>query len=290
MRRLVPPAVAVLTAIAIAACGGQEEPIEQGEPAIEVIEVNPRNLTLPLDAYLQSDASSTVVGDARNILFQRCMRDFGFDLAMPSRQEGPPFARNQERYGLSDETRAARHGYHVPEITERTRAAESQLTSAGEAVASGTGPRTVNGKEVPEGGCAEESVRRLTQGAPAPENEALAKKLSLDSYRQSTTDSRTMAVFATWSACMKKLGFDYASPRDANNDPQFDTPGPTKHEIAVATADTRCKKETDVVNVWAAVEKGYQTRAVERNSEALHTIKKMLDAQVTNANAVLSGK
>jgi hypothetical protein len=35
--------------------------------------------------------------------------------------------RHERRYGLTDEARAARHGYHVPEITDRPRWREPPL-------------------------------------------------------------------------------------------------------------------------------------------------------------------
>lgn len=46
---------------------------------------------------------------------------------------------------------------------------------------------------------------------------------------------------------MRRAGFDYADPLVAHRDPVFQGERPSGQEIAMATADVRCKKEVDLV-------------------------------------------
>ncbi len=91
---------------------------------------------------------------------------------------------------------------------------------------------------------------------------------------------------------MKRSGYDYSSPREANADPAFVDGRKhrvTKRELATAVADVRCKKETNLVNVWAGVETAYQKLAVAQNKAALTSVRRAVETQLKNAAGVRPG-
>jgi hypothetical protein len=95
------------------------------------------------------------------------------------------------------------------------------------------------------------------------------------------------AVFTKWSACMKRSGYHYSTPRDTNRNRAFNTDGRsrrvTKLELTTAVADVRCKRETNVINVWAGVETAYQKIAIAQNRTALTSVRRVVDMRIKNA-------
>jgi hypothetical protein len=249
-----------------------------------------RSLRLPLDPYRGDPATHRAISQARALVFVRCMRRFGFELRRPQ-ITGPVPSANGQRYGLLDEAQARVHGYHPPPAGDQEgRSTEPELSSpAAVAVADGTGRRVPG---LPEDGCTGEARRRLEQGGPVLDDPVfddpgLVDRLSLGLYARSERDGRVRRVFGAWSACMRRAGYDYLDPMKANDDPVFRTERPSPTEIATATADVRCKHQTNVAGVWATVETAYQQRAVGRYAEQLRAIKAVLDTQVRNATQVL---
>lgn len=249
-----------------------------------------RTFTLPLDQYRESDDGAEVVGRANAILFARCMQQFGFDV--PSTPVKPSPVQGYElRYGLADDAKAHQFGYHVRQALSAAPGAASpeKPSAAYQAVAQGQGPSTYQGQQVPDGGCSGESWRRLAEGAPPVEDPRLGDRLAVEAFQRMNQDSRVRAAFGKWSACMKQHGFDYADPSKAVNDPTFQTDQPSVAEIAVASADVQCKKDARVIEVQAAVETAYQQLAVERHSEALMLVQRLVKAREKNAARVVAG-
>jgi hypothetical protein len=89
---------------------------------------------------------------------------------------------------------------------------------------------------------------------------------------------------------MKKAGFGYRTPQDANNDPVFHTETPTAKEISTAVADVKCKQEENVIGVWSAAEIAYQQRYIEANRLQLDEVKKSYEAVLRNAAEVLTAR
>lgn len=264
---------------------------DEGEPPIgEVLPIaDPGGLSLPLDGYQPSPAARRTINEASAVLLVRCMRRFGFEVPRP-RPTGPPPSANGSRYGLVDEEQARRHGYHPPPKAGAGRPggppSEPELSPAAEAVAEGTGQRVPG---LPAGGCLGEARRKLAEGGPTPADPSLVDRLSLESYTRSEQDSRTRRVFGAWSGCMRRAGYDYVDPMKANDDPAFRTARPSAREIAIATADVRCKRETNVVGTWATVETAYQQRAIDRHAEQLQAAKALLEAEVRTATRIVAG-
>jgi hypothetical protein len=268
----------------LAGCGGAAKD-DDGEPRLgRTLQVaDTRQLSLPLDAYQPSPATTRTLNQARIGLFVECMRQFGFRL-QPPQPTGTPPATNEGRYGLADEREAQRSGYHPARVGRPPQASGPAMSPAAQAVANGTGQRVAG---LPEGGCLAEARRRLAEGGPTPPDPELVDKLKSDSYARSQQDSRMRRAITAWSACMRRAGYDYADPMKANDDPAFQSERPSAAEIAVATADVRCKREVNLVGIWATVESAYQQRFIDRNPEQLQVFKALMEAQVRNAARVL---
>jgi hypothetical protein len=85
---------------------------------------------------------------------------------------------------------------------------------------------------------------------------------------------------------MKRSGYRYATPRDANRNKAFNDGRKhrvTELELGTAVADVRCKREADVVNVWAGVETAYQKLAIAQNRAALTAVRRAVDTRLKNA-------
>jgi hypothetical protein len=286
LRRLI--ILAAATLIVSAGCaegtgGSTAEP-----PIVEVSVTDVGALTFPLDPYRDVGGVEDAVNEAHRILFAECMARFGFTVDPPS--PGPSQAElRSRRYGLADPELARQYGYHNPLADEMSRSQPGEPPSdAYIAVATGNGPATYQGIEIPEGGCSGEADRILDEGAPAVEFELLGQALATEAGTRAERDSRVLAAFEAWSECMARSGYEYADPWQANNDPAFATPEPTPAEIAVATADVACKQEVNLINIWAGVEMAYQEQLMEENAAALAELLELLETRRRNAAQIVA--
>ncbi|MEN3609169.1 hypothetical protein AAH979_06425 [Plantactinospora sp. ZYX-F-223] len=260
----------------------------QQEPAIAVISVpDLKSLALPLDAYLPTREQAAVLLTAENNLKLECLRRFGFALSVPAAQPRP-LAVNERRYGVTSEEDVASYGYRVPPEYVVERQKEPELSAAALSILTGDGQNSYQGQAIPEGGCTGEARRKIAGGAATPADPDVAQNLKAEALSRARHDSRMVAIFAEWKACMARSGYDYSDPFDANDDAQFASgESASDAEISTASADVRCKKDTNLVNVWVAVDVAYQNRAIEQHSEALNTAKQLLETRLRNAAKVV---
>lgn len=292
MRRQLPWVVVVMPLVAtvMTGCMGEQprsDVSDTTEPAAaQLLNVTDlRTFELPLDPYRINRVNLSNSTKAEQLLVQRCLRRFGFDYQLPG-PAAPAVVGAERRYGLADEASARARGYHfVPAAPVKN----AELVTEAKAVLLGEGQSSYGGQLVPEGGCAGEARRKLAEGAPKVENERLGDSLAAESFDRTSNDSRVQKVYGEWSACMRRAGYNYADPMKAVNDPQFVSSTATAREIAVATADVRCKNETNLINTMASIETAYQQRALERNAEALSVIQASITVREKNAAAVLAG-
>ncbi|MGE5830610.1 MAG: hypothetical protein ACM30G_19920 [Micromonosporaceae bacterium] len=276
----------------LAGCTTQQ--VDDDEPSIQANppHVNPLQLVLPLDAYRPTAIQQITLTRARNALIKACMKRFGFDYPVVTPNAASLSSGNARRYLLADPVSAAQRGYHPPQaLIDASKAAQSgpTLSPAALSVVSGKGQSSYNGQAVPEGGCNGEASRRLVKGLPAtPPNLSIVDELSGDSYNRSLQHTRLRAGFASWSECMKKSGYSYRTPHDANNDRVFATEIPSPQEIATAVADVSCKEETNLVGIWAAVDQAYQSRSIVKNELKLNEVKQSMNVSLRNAADVLA--
>jgi len=263
---------------------------DTGEPPVPALLAigDLRTFMLPLDPYQGTLANLPQATKAEQLLIQRCVRRFGLDYA-PSAASDARVVGAERRYGVTDVQTAGTYGYHLPPAQQQDPAAEAKPSPEKAAVLFGKGPSSINGRPVPDGGCTGEARQVLAKGVPAMPDAFLAESMAVDIFRRFWLDSRARKVSAAWGACMKRAGYDYADPMKANDDPAFQTPKAGPREIAVATADIACKRETNLVNVLASVETAYQARAVRQYAGQLAVVKDGIVIRERNAAAVLAG-
>ena len=261
------------------------------EPSARVLNIRHiEALALPLDAYAVTPAQRRTIQVAEQSLMTRCLERLGLKADLPE-PPSRPFGPNIRRYGIAEEGRARLLGYSAPEITRRPR--RPDLPRRVEQALSGRGPSMIRGKKVPEGGCEGEAERTLDAGVSGPKKgNAIVEGLGVATLERSARDSRVLAVFARWSACMKRSGYRYSTPRDANRSPSF--ADGRKHQVtrverATAVADVRCKKRTNLINVWAGVETAYQRLAIAQNQAALTSARRAVETRLKNAAEVRPG-
>jgi len=258
-------------------------------------------MVLPIDAYGVRIAERTQLGRARTVLIGQCVRRFGFSFDAAAGAAGSEQAAqndvkdlgvygNKRRYGVTSAAVAAKYGYHLESVVDRTAPGDERkedphgfgrMTPALQAVlrgktASGARPPAVDGQQVPPKGCMGEAETKLAEaGAPPSFNMAeLVGKIRADSFAASLTDPKVTATFAKWSACMRGKGYDFPMPLEASRDFDLEGRGVTPREIATAKADVACKEQTDLIEIWYGFESRYQQKQIDRQVEELEQIKK----------------
>lgn len=307
-RRLRLVAPVLLLATVLAGCSGAGG-AEGGEPELGPVEANPATaaLSFPMDAYTDSEAERSRMGQVQQMLVTRCMARYGFTYegvkgAAPS---GGGAAEDRHRYlfGLADPAYAAAHGYDKS-AGEGTPAKPPapQLSDSAYVVMNGEQPGarggripdanteeeaaqldsglTAGGQKVPAGGCAREGYRKLY--APTKDSVDLLFPFGLaaEAHERSRQDSRVVGMLKKWSACMDKSGYGgVATPYEVVEKLGLDGDKGGAKAVTAATADVACKREVNLVGIWAAVEKAYQERLVEEHAETLALYKKQRDAR-----------
>ncbi|MFK4104958.1 hypothetical protein ACI2L1_33775 [Streptomyces sp. NPDC019531] len=265
-----------------------------------------RTLVLPIEPYLFTNRQMTGILRARQALVAPCMRQFGIDwpagrtpgdstAADPGMRNAANIAR---RYGITDPADAARHGYHLASGNRQKSAKGSSSRPDADTLAVLTGrtddgapaPIRYHGRAIPEGGCQGQATARLTGDPQGLGNDQLVNEINIVSYQRSQADARVKSVFRAWSACMRQRGYSYAAPTEApGKAPQFTGPTPTRTEIALARADVACKRDTNVIGVWFAVDAAYQRQMMSSKSRELARAKNSIRTQTANADRVLNG-
>ena len=236
------------------------------------------DLRLPLDAYIPSINEVQRMGLARRELISQCMLRLGVDIAIPKPVTGVgPRTWTERRYGLTDADEAAVLGYGLGKRdpnAHRDPTRGPKLSPLALAVLTGEGAALPNGMEVPPGGCSGDAERALegqgSGGDPVPDR-YLAQQLSQESFGRSQRDPRVLAAFQRWSDCMRGEGHDYDEPLDPFSDRSLQR-GATRKAIDTAVDDVTCKRRTNVVGIWYAVESAHQKLLIEENRAALATL------------------
>ncbi|MEU5401489.1 hypothetical protein ABZ348_19600 [Streptomyces sp. NPDC005963] len=305
---------ALVTSVALLAtaigCSPGEQPRDVGAagspPRVGRVDVllSVDSLVLPVERYLFTDRQVGRVLRARAVLTASCMRRFGHSWPVPaaSAETGTLNPANTaHRYGLTDPTAAARYGYHPAPGSPlaRTRKKGPPAPAPPEAVmvvATGAEhdgspvPKDRDGRTIPRGGCLGEATAALSGDPGKIGNRELVGAINIGGHQQSQRDARVVAVFRAWSLCMERYGHRYADPTEAPGaSAQYTGKTPSRAEIALARTDVACKRETNVVGVWSAVDAAYQRRAIERHRSELDAVVRDISTQVTRADRVLAG-
>lgn len=300
-------AVIVVCATGATACGaGSPSAGRSPTPVLTAAQPSPAHvptrttvsgLSLPIEPYLLSEAANTQMLRASGVLMRQCMAHYGFSYTPPDFSTSDPSnnaANMSRRYGVVDMSLVGTYGYHKPKAAGAPAAGgphTSSMSTSERLVFLGNSPgsgfedksQVYKGQHLPEGGCSGETQRKLGTGM----NQRLAEDIDDASYHRSLANPELLAAFAKWSACMKQSGYSLASPAQA---PGFLLkPSPTAAEIQTAKADVTCKKRTNVIGVWFAVESAIQDQLISRNEEALAALRKSEQATLKKAAQVLQG-
>ncbi|HEU5353590.1 MAG TPA: hypothetical protein VFU65_03985 [Actinocrinis sp.] len=139
--------------------------------------------------------------------------------------------------------------------------------------------------------CATKAKKSVTAHGAVYGEPDLVIAIDSESFSRSQTDPRVVAAFAAWSNCMKQSGYTYKTPNDPLHDPRWaGLPAASQLEIETAQADVRCKRATDVVGIWYAVESAMQQAAISQNTEEFATVKAGEARELKIAAAVLGGE
>ncbi|WP_329013005.1 hypothetical protein [Streptomyces sp. NBC_00690] len=307
---------AIITLVALVAtaigCAPGQEPQDDGKPAgppsvgriHRLLAVD--SLVLPIERYLFTDRQVGRVLRARAVLTASCMRRYGHTWPVPaSAAETGTLnpANTAHRYGLTDPVAAARYGYHPapgsPLGRTRKKGPPAPVPPSEAVMVVATGAdrdgspmhKDRSGRAIPRGGCLGEATAALSGDPDKIGNRELVGAINIGSHQQSQRDSRVVAVFRAWSLCMQRHGHRYADPTEAPGaSPQYKAKNPSRGEIALARTDVACKRETNVVGVWSAVDAAYQRRAIEQHRTELDRVVHDIDTQVTRADRVLRGR
>lgn len=284
----------------VAACAARATSSSSSQMAVEpalgqVTRVTDwHQIKLPLDAWTLSMRDRWRIDRAEAKFTKSCMARFGFSYGGGT--SGPEPSANESGithyrlYGLLDEAHARAYGYHNGETRFPERfAGDSRPISRDYAnvVAAKLGGGTYQGQPIPSGGCIGEA-RRLLAGAGPAVDPSLAEGLGGDSWLRSNSDPRVLAAFHTWSRCMAGSGYSYKNPMDANNDDRWGADRSSKAEIAVALADVRCKKWTNLTGIRMAVDSAYQRAAILAHAQELRSLQERQQRQVRTAVQVLA--
>lgn len=288
------PVVALLVTFTIgvllAACQSDEAGSPTREPPVTDIDVvvDPSQIVLPADSYLLILHQWRIPERAINILGRECMQRFGLDWPVVEPMDDNGRADHSRRYGIMELHIAQTHGYHPVDLTTDN-GQSYEPTDLEIDVWVGGGSHGLAG-QVPEGGCVGEATRLVEQGAPPAPNLDLQQVFG-EAYERAEQDSRVVDAFERWSRCMHNRGYPYDSPWDANDDPQWwEADKPTDPEIQVAVADVECKRETNLVGTWFAVESAYQDRLIDEHAMELVAMRDYFQAVIDNATEIVEGR
>ncbi|MBT2476779.1 hypothetical protein [Streptomyces sp. ISL-94] len=306
-RRSAAAAAVLLTAVFLAGCSGTGD-AQGGEPKLGPVEVDPATatLSLPRDAHTGTEAERIRMGQVQQTLVFRCMARYGFTYeGVKSAEAGGGGAEDRHEYlfGLADPAFAAAHGYDksagggtpskppAPQLSDSAYVVMNgeQPGSQGgkipdakteEEAAQVDSGLTAAGQKVPAGGCGREGYRKLY--APTKDSVDLLFTFGLasEAHDRSKQDSRVVKVLKQWSACMDKSGYSgIDTPYDVVEKLGLEGDRSGPKAVTAANADVACKREVDLVGIWAAVEKAYQERLVEEHAETLALYKKQREAR-----------
>lgn len=280
--------------------GGGGDGADAGPPALGDVPRITRSADipgLPMDSYTLTKEQFLTFMSAQRIAARTCMTRFGFDYkALDSTvdpAQAPPLQPTKAAYyGIIDADRAARFGYQSPDVAPGRNKREpggAVATEAEQAVYSGKAANTkVGGATVPQGGCAQESGVAVQTGAVAGVNILTTGNERIDAHQRALADERMKKVLVDWSACMKRAGYAYATPKQAVDDTKWQHPGARgADEFATAKADVACKQKTNVVGTWWALTEAYEKRYVENNAEHLADVKKSIDVILRNSARII---
>ncbi|MCP2327018.1 hypothetical protein HDA40_005525 [Hamadaea flava] len=273
-----------LTAIFLSAsvsmgCSSHDQKTQSNviEPSIGVLAPvsSVSSISLPLDAYRLSSEQKLLDAQAQDLLMSDCMHKAGASLEGESVTYSVAVneyvqKQRDNSFGLVDESKAQQFGYHgepMP-IPEEKQYSPSPAMSQ----------------------CSAEVKQSMAEKAPSVQDFSKSFRLPDEAVARTRNDSRYLAMARRWSDCMKDKGYVYDSPESAATDSNWPTSNPSASEVQTATADVRCKAETDYLPLVVALRTAYEIQLLEENAEALQRVKEYYDRRTRLVAGILAGK
>jgi len=254
-------------------------------------------LTLPIEAYYPLNSTMSLMANAQHQVATNCMKRFGYTWTALPDHARPQASHLRREYGIVDAAVAAKYGYNLPEIVDEAASPSPlpppyQLSDAETLVLTGlrpdgsAGPKTFRRQPIPKGGCLWEGLHSLTTDESGTDT---ADEILFAAYGRSQADPRVIAIFKKWSACMAQSGYKYSDPMTANADPRRMTSETTasRAEIQTALADVACKKSTNLIGTWFAIESAYEQEYIAKLLPDLNATLARYKAAAVKAAAIL---
>lgn len=285
--------LAVVIGTAIAGCGSDQPAAAKLAPVPVPTPTSWAQLQLPIDAYELNETQTAQVQYVGQRLLQACMAKYGFtyppanwiNVTEISETVHAQQIADSRRWGISDPVAAREYGYHLPPMGSPSQQQTAQqirmrsLPRAESTVLYGSASASSShGQAIPVGGCTDQSTRELNATGVSQAGSMLVAEIDRNGFEKALSDSRTLAVFGQWSACMKSHGYDYSSPFQPYSS-GTQTASPTSAEIQTAKADVACKMKTNLLGVTFAVESDIENQMIEQNAQALAHLKTSVAAQ-----------
>jgi hypothetical protein len=305
MKRVLVAAAMILSALVTASCSeggspgqaGNRESVRSAPPSPPAVTASPsvsnlNNASLPLDRYLTTVDEYIELDYASKLMTTECMKRFGIKWNPGERLQLKISRDRTNDLGLVNEAQAARLGYHMdPALySKRDKSYNGEVSDATGLVLMGDRDGTAGRKDIPEGGCTNEGYRKI--GWKKDDDQWL-QELTNDAKIRSFADKRAVKLVSAWSTCMRKSGYRYDTPDDANNDQRWwkdeDAPA-TSAEKNTAVADVRCKKKLNYLGTMTAILVAYQQQIVEGNLERVEAVRRDTQNALKTAAKVLSGR
>ncbi|MDV9172180.1 hypothetical protein R6V09_18950 [Streptomyces sp. W16] len=264
--------------------------IRAGWPQARVEQGLAKGMRLPLQDYMLGYAEVVDVENARDVVKQECMQRLNFEYAPEPSGLHPSTAYDsmnmERRYGITDRTEAAAHGFTPPQVAaddDDTAAEDTELAREDAESAVSGWDTAMNQTCIPE---ANAKVGVLYETDAAGD-------LASQSYDATAAQTSVRNAVASWSSCMAGDGHPVKSLDDAEG--RFAVPKkpglkPGKAEVSLATDDVDCKQTSNLVGTWYQAETAYQHRQIASHKHELEAEKARNGKLIERARAVLAAR
>lgn len=240
-------------------------PAVTDEPSIGVVKVvtDPGQVSRPLDAYRPSPSQIVALAQAQARLMTACYAQHGSSAVFNNGDDLVEFIGDPAR---EDTEWSSLWGFFAPASVAHVYHRESTpLTS---------GPSTAVAESVTD-----DCTTKVEQQMPFGQDWSEFLHVPQPDGLQPVTprnDSRVVAIVEKWAQCMASSGFHVSDPTQSMTDALGSTAS-SDAEVSRAAADLRCKQETNLVGVEAAVLAAYDQQFIEANRGTLERYRSTID-------------
>ncbi|MEU6013637.1 hypothetical protein ABZ826_06075 [Streptomyces sp. NPDC047515] len=206
----------------------------------------------------------------------------GYEWKRVAIPEGSPGWRNRLHFGVMEQQVAEKFGYHTP--AELLAPPESREMVVAMKTRKSSLPQRANQSAKD---CQDQADRTLTHEAKAPF--AQFNDLKSETFEAAKRSPEVRQAMQSWSACMKKEGYDYETSWDADQDRRwYAKDKASREELTTARVDVKCKRKVSLVKVWFSAEKVLEEAAIKQHKTYFAQLKTANRRYLDNARLVLA--